>query len=163
MHVLFSFFLLLTTIKWGNWKKLTHHLDTLWYVSSMSLLYLIIVDDYHLWTYESIWLTSKELTLIHSFIVLPSITFLYISHMPRKMLHRSFYTLAWALGSFLFSWMFYKLERLSFHNNYELWMDLPFYVIMYIFISLHRTRPFLIYGLSILIIIFFILFFKVPW
>lgn len=48
MHVLFSFLLLLIAIKWGNWKELNHNLDTLWYVASMNLLYLVIVDDYNM-------------------------------------------------------------------------------------------------------------------
>lgn len=163
MHIITTLILILVVWKWGDWKNINNYLPTMWYVGSMNLLYHLISDGFWLWKYQSSWLSTKEIAIIHTFIVLPSITFLYISHLPNQLKHKLFYAFSWIIGSFLWSIFVWGFARLSFHNGYKIWMDLPFYVLMFGFITLHLKRPFITYFLSIIVITNFILIFKVPW
>jgi hypothetical protein len=163
MHAITVFGLVFAAWKWGEWKNIKNMLPTLWYVASMNLLYHLIVGDYWLWKYSSSWLSLKTINIIQTFIVLPAVTFLFISHLPNQLKSRLFYTAAWMVGSCLWSVLFWVTGRLSFYNGYECWMDFPFYGIMYGFITLHPKHPLLTYFVSIIVVTFYVFIFDVPW
>lgn len=163
MHLISSLIWIFISWKWGDKKNIGSYLATMWYVGSMNLLYHLITDEYWVWKYHSSMLSTKEIAIIHSFIVLPAVTFLYLSHLPKKLKSGLYYTLAWIAGSFFWSVFVWQIGNLSFHRGYKVWMDIPFYILMYGCIALHQRRPFLTYFISIIIIAFYVLIFNVPW
>jgi hypothetical protein len=166
MHLGLSILLIILAIWKGGWRNWQQYALTLAYVIICNLLYNVLCKDYLLWQYKADILPNKHflVDLFYSFINLPAVTLLFLSHYPfsKKRTKQVRYIGLWVLGSFLIEYPFLKFERLQLQHGYQYWMDILFYTIMYSFIRLHFTRPLLTYGLSAIFIVFMIWHFQVP-
>ncbi|MEH7332996.1 CBO0543 family protein [Neobacillus drentensis] len=166
MHALLTFILLMFAIWKGDWRHWQKYIHTIFYVITCNLLYAVLCRDHLLWKYRPDILPKSHVLveLLYTFINLPSITLLYLSHFPfsKPQPKQSRYVLTWIIGAFLVEYPFVKWDRLLFINGYENWMEPIFYLFMFGMIRLHYSRPFLTYGISVVIIVFMVHYFHVP-
>jgi len=167
MHVGLAIITLLITYWKGDWRNLPKYGLTIYYMIACNLLYNLFCSDYLLWEYKpDVLFTSRiVLELIYTFITLPSVTLLYLTHFPyrKKLSKQMLYMLLWIIVTYVVFLPFINAGALVFHHGYEQWMDLFFYIAMYSMLRLHHTRPFYTYCFSILIIIFLLWRFNVPF
>lgn len=168
MHLFLAIIILIVTYFKGDWKNWQKYGLTLNYVIISNLLYNVLCKDNLLWKYNADFhfhFPSSHVTveLLYTFMILPSVTLLYLSHYPfkEKGMRQLGYIILFVFGSQAIMYPFYMMDRIIFQNGYSYWMDYLFYFMMYSMIRLHHTRPFLAYGISIFIIIFLLHFFHV--
>ncbi|HLO12190.1 MAG TPA: CBO0543 family protein [Pseudoneobacillus sp.] len=148
---------------WRNWRK---YILTIQYVVACNLLYNFLCKNYLLWQYKADFLPDKHylIDLFYTFINLPSVTLLYLTFYPYKEQKQKQvkYIAYWVIGSLMVEIPFLLFDRLFLKHGYEYWMDAIFYFFMYSFIRLHYSKQLLTYGMSAVIIVFLVWYFKVP-
>ncbi|MFS0862351.1 CBO0543 family protein [Fredinandcohnia sp. 179-A 10B2 NHS] len=166
MHLVLSLCLFGFAYFMGDWRNWQKYILTIQYVIISNLLYNYFCHDYLLWHYKGDILPNKHsiVDLAYTFVNLPAITLLFLSHYPylNTKLKQAKYILFWVIGSFLVEFPFVHFKRLILKNGYEYWMDIFFYIVMYVMIRLNHTRPIKSYLFSVVIILFMLWFFKVP-
>lgn len=166
MHLVLSICLFGLAYFKGDWRNWQKYILTIKYVIISNLLYNYFCHDYLLWQYKGDIFPNKHsiVDLAYTFINLPAITLLFLSHYPylKTKLKQVKYILFWVIGSFLVEFPFVHFKRLLLKNGYEYWMDIFFYIVMYLMIRLNHTRPIKSYLFSVVIILFMLWLFKVP-
>ena len=166
MHVLLTLSLLSFTVWKGDWRHWQKYSLTCFYVITCNLLYSVLCRDHLLWKYQADLLPKSTfmVELFYTFINLPAVTLLYLSHYPfaKPFLKQVKYFLLWVIGALIVEYPFVKWKRLLLINGYELWMEAIFYLFMFGMIRLHYSRPLLTYGISFVLIIFLVHYFHVP-
>lgn len=166
MHTILTAILLLAAFwkgDWRNWRKYHH---TFLYIVTCNLLYNFLCRDHLLWKQDPDFLPKSHaiVDLIYTFINLPAMTLLYLTHFPFKTSNgkQVRYILWWVLGSLVVEYPFYQMGRIHLQHGYQFWMEPIFYTTMYTMLRLHHTRPLLTYGISAIIILFLIQYFHIP-
>lgn len=166
MHIGFMVIILIITWWKADWRNWGMYHPTLLYVASSDLLYNYLCTKHLLWAYKpDVILTHNSVDLVYTFIILPAISLLFLTNYPngfRNSRHIRYITV-WVLASLAVEKIIIMAGYLQFNNGWKFWMEIPFYYTMYSLIRLHQTRPLLTYALSILIIIFLINTFDVPF
>ncbi|MGG1678270.1 CBO0543 family protein [Neobacillus sp. NRS-1170] len=166
MHALLTFSLFIFAFWKGDWRHWQKYIHTIFYVITCNLLYAVLCRDHLLWKYRPDFLPKSHfmVELFYSFINLPSITLIFLSHFPfsKPLPKQAGYLLTWIIGALLVEYPFVKWGRLLLIHGYEYWMEPMFYLAMFGMIRLHYSRPFLTYGISIVIIVFMVNYFHVP-
>lgn len=166
MHLLLSIILISICFFRKDWKKIHHYHLTILYVIICDLLYNLLCADKLLWKYNPDFFHDCPVLvdILHSFINLPSITLLFLANYPNKRgyFRQIKYILQWIAGSLVIESLFLYFNRIELINGYKAWMEILFYTVMYVMLRLHHLRPLVSYLLSAVIIIFLLLFFKIP-
>lgn len=166
MHLLFTSVLTGIAFWKGDWRHWEKYHLTIFYVITCNLLYAVLCRDNLLWKYHPDFLPKSHVIveLFYTFINLPALTLLYLSHFPfaKPTAAQARYVLTWIIGSLIVEYFFVKWGRLLLLNGYEYWMEPIFYVFMFGMIRLHYSRPFLTYGISLIVIVFMVHYFHVP-
>lgn len=166
MHILLAAMILVIAYFKVDIKDIRKYGLTLYYIITCNLLYNILCHDHLLWKYKPDLLPETHLLidLIYTFIILPTVALLYLSHFPfNKGKQKGFiYISKWVAVSLILEFVYLKMGRIELQNGYEYWMEFLFYPTMYGMLRLHPSRPLLTYILSFIIILFFILVFDVP-
>ncbi|WP_411675467.1 CBO0543 family protein [Bacillus sp. S3] len=115
MHVLLSVILVSAAVWKGDWRQWQSYIHTIFYVITCNLLYNLLCKDYMLWEYQTDFIggTHTIVELFYTFITLPAITLLFLSHYPYlKSKGRQFiFLLMWVAGSVLIEYPLYQLNR----------------------------------------------------
>lgn len=166
MHLILTCVFLIVAFFKSDWKNWQKYGLTLYYVITCNLLYNVLCADYLLWKYEADYFPKSRVgvELLYTFLILPSITLIYLSHYPfkQKGMRQLGYIILFVIGSQAVIYPFFVMDRIVFQNGYHYLMDFLFYFMMYSMIRLHYTRPFISYGISFIIIIFLLQYFRVP-
>lgn len=165
MHVLLTVILITLAFWKGDWRHWQKYINTIQYVIICNLLYNVLCKDHLLWK-QNPGLFPRSHTLVelmYTFINLPAITLLFLSHYPfsKPKGKQVSYILKWVVGSLIVEYPLYKMKFLILNNGYAYWMEPIFYLTMYSMIRLHYSRPFLTYGLSIFVIMFLLRYFHI--
>ncbi|WP_442599021.1 CBO0543 family protein [Neobacillus sp. D3-1R] len=166
MHLLIASVLGITAYFKGNWREWNKYHSTILYVVNLNLLYEVLCHDKLLWVYNPTLFPKSQIftTLIYSFFVLPSITLIFLSNYPFKegKNKKAFYILKWVIASYIIESIYIYFDKIDLKNGYKHWMEPLFYIVMYLMIRLHFSRPFLTYSLSFVIIVVLLNFFHIP-
>lgn len=166
MHIALAITLLLICFYQGYIRNAKQFEATLMYVIICDLLYSVLCHKKILWEFKPDFLTQYLIitNLIHTFIILPCITIIYLSRFPyhEGAAKKTIYLIKWVIGSLLIESLFIFTDRIFFNNGYEVWMEAPFYLMMYIMLYIHYTKRVLNYTLSLIIIVILMLVFQVP-
>ncbi|MBE4909502.1 hypothetical protein IMZ08_15735 [Bacillus luteolus] len=166
MHVGITIAVLLAVYWKADWKNWRHYHPTLLYVVICNLLYNCLCAGYLLWEYKPDFLFHHNSTdLVYSFIVLPGIALLFLTGYPyeTKMKKQFTYISKWVVLSLIVEGIVLLFGFIVLNRGWKYWMEVPFYFTMYYLIRLHHTRPLLTYVLSIIIIVFLMNAFDVPF
>ncbi|MFP5114117.1 CBO0543 family protein [Bacillaceae bacterium C204] len=165
MHLLLTIILIIVVFWKGDWRHWQKYILTIYYVVTCNLLYNLLCKDHMLWKHNPDILPKSHtlVDLLYTFIVLPAMVLLFLSHYPfsNSKGKQVRYIVLWVVGSLIVEYPFYKMHRIILNNGYDYWMEPFFYTLMYSMIRLHYSRPFLTYGLSIVVIVFMLHYFNV--
>jgi hypothetical protein len=166
MHILLAICVFVLSLTRGDLKNIEKYSLTIYYVIICNLLYNVICYDYLLWKYKSDIFKASHLTvdLLYTFIGLPGITFLFLSHFPslQQRVKPFIYILKWVGFALLLELLYIKTGRLVLQNGYEYWMEFFFYPVMFGMVYLHQKKPLISYIFSVIIICFMVWYFDVP-
>lgn len=164
MHVAITVFTILLSLKFGQWSTWRHYHPSMLFIAVGGLLYEYIVQEYSLWKFHPDFLYSHEMTVIvYALIIMPLSIFLYLSHIPEKWFHRALYILLWTGIYITTEWILYLFGRISYENGWVFGYSILFDIVMFSVMALHHYYPTKAYIVSVFIIIFLIIFFKVPF
>jgi hypothetical protein len=160
-HLICALSLLIGSFFFGNWKKWASILPTMYYISLMNLFYHHIAHTLKkLWELKKPFLNEFINGTIYTFVTLPSLAFLFLSHYPdgnRK--RKTLYFLKWIVASLITEWFFLKMGYIKFYEGYSYAWEFLFYPMMYVMIRLHHRKPGIAQIVSVVIIvILFIIF-----
>jgi hypothetical protein len=166
VHIFIALILLAFAIYTKSYKLWKKHLDTIWYVSSMVLLYHFLTPTKKLWLYSNTIFTNILFTeLIYIFITIPCAILIFLNCIKNKKDFRgkTIFFLSIITISELWEFIFVKLKFIYHLNGWNLIHSLFFYIIMYLCIYLHEDKPLVVYMLSIVAIYILMSFFKIPF
>ena len=164
MHFAITVLTLLASFKWGNWIEWRKYHASMLFISTGGLLYEYIVKDYTLWKFHPDFLYGHEMTVIvYALITMPVSIFLFLTHFPESWFNRLFYIMLWSGIYIAVEWILHIFGRISYQNEWVLGYSYLFDLVMFSVIALHQRYPFRAYILSFFIIIFLIVYFKVPF
>jgi hypothetical protein len=164
MLIVFGIIFLLVGWKFGDWKNLKKYYPTILFFIIGDLLYNILTDNHPLWNYNKDWILSNH-TLANLWIMItvyPATVITYLYHFPGRKIKQIFYILLWVILFFVWEFLDLHVFGLINHSNgWNMWWSLLFDIILFIMLPIHHKRPFVAWGLSIIIIIFFLTVFNV--
>jgi hypothetical protein len=166
MHVGIAITTLLAVYWKADWKNWEHYHPTILYVSVCNLLYNCLCAGYLLWKYNPDFLFHhNSVDLVYSFIILPGVALLYLTGYPykTKFTKQFVYITKWVVLSLVIESVVLVTGYLELNRGWEYWMEIPFYFTMYGLIRLHHSKPILTYLFSIIIIVFLMNAFDVPF
>jgi len=164
MTIVFGIIFLLIGWRFGDWRNFKKYYPTILYFIIGDLLYNMLTYEHSLWTYNKDWILPNH-TVINLFVmvtVYPATVITYLFHFPKKKIKQIFYILFWVI-------LFIVWELLNLHafglikhfHGWNIWWSFLFDIIIFIMLPIHHKRPFVAWGLSIIIIIFFLTVFNV--
>ncbi|QOR67696.1 hypothetical protein IM538_06060 [Cytobacillus suaedae] len=166
MHVGITIAVLLVVYWKADWRNWKHYHPTLLYVVICNLLYNFLCAEYLLWKYNpDFFFNHNSVEIAYSFIVLPGVALLVLSGYPYEtnFKKQTIYIVKWVVLSLLVESIVVATGFLEFNRGWKYWMEIPFYLVMYSLIRLHHTKPLLTYLFSIIIIVFLMNAFDVPF
>jgi len=164
MHVAITLLTILASLKWGNWKNWREYHASMFFISTGGLLYEFIVKENTLWKFHPDFLYGHEMVVIvYALITMPISIFLFLSHFPEGWLKRGIYIIVWSAIYIVIEWILLISGRISYQNGWQFEYSFFFDLVMFSVIALHQHKPVRAYIISIVIIIFLIHWFDVPF
>ncbi|NHM31813.1 CBO0543 family protein [Neobacillus terrae] len=164
MHLAITVFTIIASFKWGDWKNWREYHASMLFIAAGGLLYEYIVKEYTLWKFHPDFLYGHGMTVVvYALITMPISVFLFLSHFPKTWRIRFFYILLWSLIYITAEWILLITGRISYQNGWHFWYSFLFDLVMFSVIALHQYHPFRAYFISMLIILFLIWHFEVPF
>ncbi|WP_066051715.1 CBO0543 family protein [Robertmurraya korlensis] len=164
MHISIAILTILAGFWWGkgsNWRD--YHTSML-FISTGGLLYEYIVQENTLWKFHPDIIYGHEMVVIvYAVITMPISIFLFLSHFPEKWLTRIIYIVGWSVIYILVEWVLYFFERISYQNEWTILFSFFFDLVMFSVIALHHYKPLPAYLISLIIIVFLISYFDIPF
>lgn len=164
MHLVIALLTILASLKWGDWKKWREYHPSMFFIATGGLLYEYIVKENTLWKFHPDFLYGHEMTVIvYALITMPVSIFVFLQHFPKGWKKRLKYIVMWSAIYIAVEWILFLSGRISYQNGWVFWYSFLFDLMMFSIIALHHRKPVLAYVLSIPIIAFFIIVFRVPF
>jgi hypothetical protein len=164
--MIFAFGIVVLIIGWrfGDWRNLGKYYPTILFLIIGDLLYNVLTYKDPMWSYRKNRIFPNHI-LVNLWImvtVYPVTVIMYLFHFPKKISKQILYILAWAI-------LFIILELFGLHifgiidhlNGWNIWWSLLIDIILFVMLFIHYKRPLIAWGLSIIVIIFFLTVFNV--
>ncbi|MFD2923093.1 CBO0543 family protein [Halobacillus naozhouensis] len=164
MHILIVLWAMLAAWRWADWSRFREFHATMLYMPAMDLLYFYFTHDYLLWTVQSHFgIPHTGVALLYTFIVFPCTVILFLSNYPNKLGRQIIHVGKWVILYIGTEWIGHLAGAIHYNNGWALGWSFLFVIVMFPMLFLHYKRPFLAYLASVIIIIFLINWFDVPW
>ena len=163
---MFSFGIINLILGWklGDWRKIEKYYPTILFMIIGDLLYNIFTYGNPTWSYNENWLFPNH-TINNLWIMItvyPATVIVYLSHFPKERMKQTFYIIFWVI-------LYGLTEILGLHvfgfidhfNGWNMWWSFLFDIILFVTLYIHYKRPFLAWGFSIIVILFFLNVFNV--
>ena len=150
--------------KLGNWRKIEKYYPTILFLIIGDLLYNIFTYSDPTWSYNKNWIFPNH-TLANLWIMItvyPATVMIYLFHFPKKKRKQIFYIIFWVI-LYVIAEIFglHVFNFIDHFNGWNMWWSLLFDIILFVMLYIHYKRPLLAWGLSIIVIIFFLNVFNV--
>jgi hypothetical protein len=169
VHLLLNSLFLIAGVKWGDWRNWSKYHSTILFLWFGDLLYNFLCKNYMMWEYkETIFgqnLLPNHLTvsLLIMFVAYPASMLIFFGKLPKETNKIVLWILFWVT---LFSVVEYinlrYLDLVDHHHGWNMGWSVLFNLIMFSMLLLHYKHPIAALITSIPIILFFVLYFKVP-
>ncbi|WP_438444235.1 CBO0543 family protein [Gorillibacterium sp. sgz5001074] len=166
MLLLTNLVFLLAFFLTGAFKRWRSYYPTALYVSYCNFLYNFLCKEHLTWIFHPDLLNSHKLSdLVNSFVLLPSMTFLYLFHYPGEAPSRkkAGYLTIWASGFSILEGIWYLLGHISYDRGWNLAWSIAFYFVMFYMIGLHHRSVGRALVLSLFVIGFLLASFRIPF
>ncbi|HVI20877.1 MAG TPA: CBO0543 family protein [Bacillus sp. (in: firmicutes)] len=145
--------------KLGDWRKIDKYYPTILFLIIGDLLYNLFTYSNPTWSYNKNWIFPNH-TLANLWIMItvyPATVIVYLYHFPKKRIKQIFYIVFWVILYVLTEILGLHVFGLIDHfNGWNMWWSLLFDIILFVMLYIHYKLPFLAWGLSIIVIIFFL-------
>ncbi|MFC4104037.1 CBO0543 family protein [Paenibacillus xanthanilyticus] len=158
-NVLFALAVLFT----GAWRRWRKYYDTILLVSFWNVFYNFICHDYLTWKFQPDFLLAhKPADMTNTFVLLPSVTLLYLGFFPSRRKPMLVYYIAWVAGFSALEGSWMLSGYISYEHGWSLWWSVAFYFVMFAIIPLHARRKGWALAACAVFVLFLLLYFDVP-
>ncbi len=145
-----------------TWKGIPTYYKSLSYVSFINAMYYYLFKRHLIWEFNPGGMDWRVVRLVHIFLITPLLVLLFLSNFPKEFKKQVKYVSKWVFASTIVDWLLLKSNMLIFKNGWNtLWSGL-IYLQMYLFSYLFLKRPFLVSGLSVISVVFYMGSFRLP-
>lgn len=158
---------ILGALFFGDLRNWSEYYTTILYYIICSLLYTLLFHNYPLWKFEpldpmeGLLPNNTLITLAVTFIIFPSTALIYLSNYPAGRLQYP-YILLWVIIYSIIEAFGFHFRAISYHNGWNYWYSVAFNFTAFILLRLHHANPLLTWGISIVYIILFCIYFRLP-
>jgi len=164
MFIVFGILFLLMGWRFGDWRNFKKYYPTILYFIIGDLLYNLFTYNAPLWKYSKDFIFPNH-TLVNLWTMItiyPATVLTYLFHFPKKKIRQIFYILFWVIVFIIWELLNLHIFGLINHSNgWNMWWSFLFDIIIFIMLPIHHKRPLVAWGLSFIIIIFFLIVFNV--
>ncbi|KAA9022301.1 CBO0543 family protein [Niallia endozanthoxylica] len=157
--VSFGIMCIVLGLRFGDWRNIEKYYPTILFLVIGDLLYNIFTYSNPTWNYNESWLFPNH-TLANVWIMItvyPATVMIYLYHFPKKRVNQVFYIAFWVILYVITEIIgLHVLDLIDHFNGWNMWWSFLFDIILFVMLYIHYKRPFLAWGLSILVIIFFL-------
>jgi hypothetical protein len=161
-----GFVAMICSWKWGDWKNWTKYLSTIQYFIIGDLLYNLFSINFHLWSYPNppnLLPNHLMNNLLYMLMIYPSTSIIFLYRFPKNNYIKQFlYILIWIGFWIVFEIIMVWQGLCVYTNGWTFGWSVFFICIMVPMLILHHKRPLWAYVLSVPVIVFLLLWFKVP-
>ncbi|MGF7035053.1 hypothetical protein J2T17_006045 [Paenibacillus mucilaginosus] len=145
-----------------RWER---YQPTVLYMILCSMLYYFLVGGQLLWEYTPVfWVTHWGAELLLSFVVFPCTVLLFLDRLPHGgKLRLARHLLYWALVYMLAEQAAVQLHFIRYHRGWSFAWSVFFVCTMFPVLYLHHRRPLAAYAVSVCLIVFYMVWFRIPF
>ncbi|WJH33355.1 hypothetical protein N6H14_25280 [Paenibacillus sp. CC-CFT747] len=139
---------------------------TMLYITVGGLLYEYLTHGFVLWKFHPDFLYNHPLTVIvYAVLTMPLTVLLFLSRYPGSgsIQEKAVYYLFWVGCYSFFEWVLYLAGRISYDHGWNLGHSILFDIMMFPMLRFHFVKPLGAYSVSVLIIIYLMVHFDVPF
>jgi hypothetical protein len=164
LHLAVALFTVFAAWRWGDWRQWKQYHTSMLFIASAGFLYEYLTKDYILWVFHPDFLYNHSVTVIvYAVLTMPLSVLIFLSRYPASSLKKQlFYIAEWVSIYAVFEWILQIAGGISYKNGWNFWHSVLFDLMMFPMLRLHHKKPLMAYGLSLIIIIFLMWYFKVP-
>ncbi|TVY04005.1 CBO0543 family protein [Paenibacillus cremeus] len=164
MHFAIAVLILIVAWKRGDWKNWRDYHTTMMYFVLGDLLYLFLTANYALWRLKPDILLNNAFTeMIYMFVTFPLTALLFLSKYPKGDIGKQvIYILNWVLIYAAVEWILLITGRIIYQHGWNLYWSIIFDCTIFPMLRLFYKRPVLAYGISLIMCVFWVWYFKVP-
>ncbi len=148
---------------WRNWRK---YYSTILFTIALNLTVTLLTYNHSLWYFhETVFLPNHVLTdFWMKYVYFPPLILIYLSHYPFKknLIKQAGYILIWTLLWGAVEGFYVLVELTTYHNGWTMGWSAIIWMLIFVFIRLHLTRPLLTWFLCFLLTVFMIGYFNIP-
>lgn len=163
MHLALALFSIFATWRWADRKNWKQYHPTMLYITSGGLLYEYLTKDHSLWVFHPDFLYNQSMVvLVYAVITMPLCVLIFLSRYPQKKMKQVVFVLFW-IGIFASLELVMELTgRISYQHGWSFWYSVLFDTMMFPMLRLHHLKPIRAYMISVIIIVFLMVWLKVP-
>ncbi len=155
--VSFGIMCIVLAFRFGDWRNIEKYYPTILFLIIGDLLYNLFTYSDPTWKYNESWVFPNH-TLANIWMmatVYPATVMIYLYHFPKKRVNQVFYIAFWVILYVITEMIGLHVLHLIDHlNGWNMWWSFLFDIILFVMLYIHYKRPFVAWGLSILVIIF---------
>jgi hypothetical protein len=161
-HLILTIIILIAAIRYVEWNRWREFLPTVYFVVLLNWYYLYISESkIELWQHKNSFISIFVTDSMYSFVLLPCLTFMFLSNFPEKRYTKIFRYIKYIVISILIEIIALQTNNFTVKNGWNLGWELFFYPVMYFTMRLHYLTPIRAIILSILVVIFLLAAFRV--
>lgn len=170
MHFVYNALMLLSVIKWGDWRNWRQYYPTILFFIVGDLLKQFLLYEHSMWSYQELYFGANAILKNHTFITLmimfvfyTGTILIFLGHYPAGKLKQFFWIMFWVGIYFFIEYInLYNLNLINHHNGWTIWWSLVFNIIMFVTLRIHFKNPLIAWALSFVIILALWNIFDVP-
>ncbi|WP_204498216.1 CBO0543 family protein [Aquibacillus albus] len=161
LHIVIAIWVIVASIRWGDWKRWEQYYPTMLYIISAGLVYEFFAQtQFHLWKMNGEWLLNHSIaTLLHIFIINPLATFIFLSNYPDPLPKQLFHITKWVIIFLIVEWAGLHFDYITHSNGWSLGWSALFLFKMFPILRLHFTHKLWAITLSVFCVLFYLFIF----
>jgi len=169
MHLIFNSLFLGAALKWGDWGNWGKYHSTILFLWFGDLLYNVLCHDYEMWKYkesiiaENLLANHTIISLLIMCVAYPATVLIYLGRFPTVTSKKIIWIIFWVTLYSLIEYINLRyLHLVTHHNGWSIGWSVLFNLILFSMLRLHYKKPIIALLISVPIILFFVVYFKVP-
>jgi hypothetical protein len=169
VHLLLNSLFLFAGLKWGDWKRWHKYHSTILFFWFGDLLYNLLCKNFLMWEYketifgQNLLPNHLAVSFLIMFVAYPATVIIYLGNIPNGKFRVVLWLLFWVILYSLVEYINLRYLNLVSHNHgWSMGWSVLFNLIIFSMLLLHYKHQVAALLISIPIILFFVIFFKVP-